>query len=126
MTADDDSKQLQELSDAVDRAEGAVTSAMQRQDEIADEPFDTPEQEADIQRRVSEMDDEIALLREAADEAERDFNDAVSDLGDEDQEVDGESLSLEEAKDIWLSHGMDGDYAFGYAEEELRRAAGLD
>jgi hypothetical protein len=41
-------------------------------------------------------------------------------------EEDEESLSLEDAKDIWLSRGMDEDYTFGYDETEVRRAAGLD
>lgn len=48
--------------------------------------------------------------------------------GDEDDstEEDGESLSVGDAADIWLSHGMDEDYTFGYDQSELRRAAGLD
>lgn len=128
VTPDDDARKakLQELSHSVDRAEAAVTSAMERQDAIADESFETPEQEADIQRRVNELDDEIAVLQEACDEVEREFNVALSDDDDDDQEGDAESLSLEDAKDIWLSHGMDPDYAFGYTEEELKREAGLD
>jgi hypothetical protein len=39
---------------------------------------------------------------------------------------EGASLSVEDAADIWLSHGMDEDYTFGYDERDLRRAAGLD
>lgn len=39
---------------------------------------------------------------------------------------DEESMSVSDAADIWLSHGMDEDYTFGYAEDELRRAADLD
>lgn len=42
-----------------------------------------------------------------------------------DSEVD-ESLSVEDAADIWLSHGMDEDHTFGLGEADLRRAAGLD
>ena len=45
----------------------------------------------------------------------------------QDHDSDGstsESLSLEDAADIWLSSGMDEDYAFGFSESELRRAAG--
>ena len=39
-----------------------------------------------------------------------------------DSEVE-ESLSVEDAADIWLSNGQDEDYTFGYSEDELRRAA---
>lgn len=49
--------------------------------------------------------------------------------GDEDDsagEDQGESLSVEDAADIWRSHGMDEDYTFGYDATELRRAADLD
>ena len=34
----------------------------------------------------------------------------------------GESLSVWDAADIWMSNGMDEDYMFGYSEEELRDA----
>lgn len=46
----------------------------------------------------------------------------------EDHDGDGneETLSVYDAADIWLSNGMDEDYAFGYADDELRRAAGLE
>lgn len=48
----------------------------------------------------------------------------------EDHSEDGmllsERLSLWDAKDIWLSNGMDEDYRFGYSEDELRRAADMD
>lgn len=47
-------------------------------------------------------------------------------IEDDDDDENGESLSLWDAKDIWLSRGMDEDYTFGYSEEELRREAGLD
>ena len=45
---------------------------------------------------------------------------------DDSSDEDGESLSVEDAADIWLSRGMDEDYTFGFDEGELRRAAGLD
>lgn len=44
----------------------------------------------------------------------------------DDDEDEGESLNVWDAADIWLSNGMDEDYMFGYSEEELRRAAGMD
>jgi hypothetical protein len=43
----------------------------------------------------------------------------------EDHDSDGstdEGLSVDDAALIWLSNGMDADYAFGYNESELRRA----
>jgi hypothetical protein len=45
---------------------------------------------------------------------------------DDSTDEEGESLSVWDAKDIWLSRGMDEDYTFGYNESELRRAADLD
>lgn len=45
-------------------------------------------------------------------------HDALDDAG-------GESLSVYDAADIWLSNGMDDDYTFGYSGDELRRAAGM-
>lgn len=41
---------------------------------------------------------------------------------DNDNDDSSESLSVDEAAEIWLSHGMDEDYTFGYTEEELRNA----
>lgn len=41
------------------------------------------------------------------------------------QEDSGDSYSVHDAADAWLSNGMDEDYMFGYSEAELRRAAGL-
>lgn len=35
---------------------------------------------------------------------------------------DGEKLSVDEAAEIWISHGKDEDYTFGYTEEELEDA----
>ncbi|MGY1714362.1 hypothetical protein ACI78R_07880 [Geodermatophilus sp. SYSU D01106] len=39
---------------------------------------------------------------------------------------DAPSYSVYDAADAWLSSGQDEDYAFGYSEDELRRAAGQD
>ena len=35
----------------------------------------------------------------------------------------GETLSVTDAADIWMSNGKDEDYTFGYTVEELQRAA---
>ena len=42
---------------------------------------------------------------------------------DEPDDDDGESISVYDAADIWLSNGKDEDYMFGYTEEELERAS---
>lgn len=44
-------------------------------------------------------------------------------VADESQDESGESLSVWDAADIWLSNGKDEDYMFGYSGEELQRAA---
>ncbi len=49
----------------------------------------------------------------------------VSFAHDEDDQDSDETVSVYDAADIWLSHGMDDDYTLGYSEDELRRAAGL-
>lgn len=42
---------------------------------------------------------------------------------DEDGDPDGgDVLSVDEAALIWLSHGMDEDYTYGYSEDELKAA----
>lgn len=38
------------------------------------------------------------------------------------EDEDDESISVYDAADIWLSHGKDEDYMFGYSEEELEDA----
>lgn len=42
---------------------------------------------------------------------------------EEDDDMEGEPLSVYDAADIWGSKGQDEDYRFGYSEDELRRAA---
>lgn len=41
---------------------------------------------------------------------------------DDEEECDGESLSVYEAAIIWASRGKDEDYMFGYSEDELEDA----
>ena len=40
----------------------------------------------------------------------------------DDDDDDGESLSVYDAALIWASNGKDEDYTFGYSEDELERA----
>ena len=40
----------------------------------------------------------------------------------EDEDEDGESLSVYDAALIWASNGKDEDYTFGYSEDELEDA----
>ena len=41
---------------------------------------------------------------------------------DDNGESESEGLSVHDAALIWLSHGKDEDYDFGYSEEELENA----
>ncbi len=49
---------------------------------------------------------------------------ASDDIDDDydDYDDDGETLSVWDAADIWVSNGKDEDYMFGYTEEELENA----
>ena len=59
---------------------------------------------------------DMSRVAEAIDGMEGEF---MSEFDDDDDE-DGESLSVYEAAEIWRSNGMDEDYTFGYSEDELR------
>jgi hypothetical protein len=124
--------EMRRTHDVLLKLEAERDSAMERVDQIADEPFDTQEQEAEISRRVETADEEVGRNQEKIAEAEDDFRRASADVDyyvsgadDDDDDADGESgetLSVSDAADIWLSNGMDQDYMFGYTEDELRRA----
>ena len=127
--AHDESSRIHEV---LVKLEADRDAARERLDQIEDEPFDTPEEEAEHSRRVELADQECARISEKIAEAEDDFRraqenfDYLSSGADDDEDSDGDSgerLSVWEAKDIWLSNGMDEDYRFGYTEDELRRAA---
>lgn len=112
------------------KLEAERDAAMERLDQIADEPFTTPEEEDEIGRRVEVADQELGRLQEKIAEAEDDFRRAQADFDDllsgVDDDADGDSgetLSVSDAADIWLSKGRDEDFMFGYTEDELRRAA---
>lgn len=78
-------------------------------------------------REWVEVVDGEKVVREAECRCTRGFyhNDGDAYYAMPDDDDDDESLSVWDAADIWLSHGMDEDYTFGYDEDELRRAAGL-
>ena len=111
------------------KLEAERDAATERIDQIADEPFDTPEEEAELRRRVEIADQELGRIQERIAEAEDDFRRAQADFddylsgADDDDGDSGETLSVSDAADIWLSKGRDEDYMFGYTEDELRRAA---
>ena len=116
------------------KLEAERDAATERLDQIAGEPFDTPEEEAELSRRVEIADQELGGIQEKIAEAEDDFRRAQADFDDylsgadddDDDDADGDSretLSVGDAADIWLSKGRDEDYMFGYSEDELRRAA---
>ena len=46
----------------------------------------------------------------------------LDSLPDEELDEDDERLSVYDAAMIWISHGKDEDYMFGYSEEELESA----
>lgn len=52
---------------------------------------------------------------------DHDQNGVPFDLGEDDGD-DDEALSVEDAADMWRSHGMDEDYMFGYSDDQLRNA----
>jgi hypothetical protein len=109
-----------EIHEVLLKLEAERDAAMERLNQIEDEPFDTPEEEAELSRRVEIADQELGRIQEKIAEAEDDFRLAHDDDADRDS---GETLSVWDAADIWLSNGMDEDYMFGYTQEELRRAA---
>lgn len=39
---------------------------------------------------------------------------------------ESENISINDARDIWLSNGKDDDYSFGYSEYELENGVSLD
>ncbi len=43
-------------------------------------------------------------------------------INQEENDFRGESLSVYDAAEIWVSHGKDEDYMFGYSEDELENA----
>jgi chromosome segregation ATPase len=111
------------------KLEAERDAALERLNRIADEPFDTPEEEAELARRVEMADEEYGRICTRIDEVEGDFEraraEADEDLfgADDDHGYTDERLSVEDAALIWLSNGMDEDYTCGYSESELRRAA---
>ena len=121
--------EVNRIHEVVLKLEAERDAAGERLDQISDEPFDTPEEEAELSRRVEIADQEVGAIQEKLADAEGDFrraqatfDDYLSDDDDADGDL-GERLSVWDAADIWLSKGMDEDYTFGYTEDELRRAA---
>jgi len=49
------------------------------------------------------------------------WNSSVS-YDEDDEPAGGDRLSVDDAAQIWLSHGKDEDYTFGYSEEDLEDA----
>jgi hypothetical protein len=122
--------EMARLNDVLLKLEAERAAAWERGEQIAAEPFDTPEQEAEISRRMEINDQEAARIGEKIAEAEDDWRRATGDwlsgADDDDDDADGdteEAISVWDAADIWMSSGMDEDYMSGYTEDELRRAA---
>lgn len=62
----------------------------------------------------------------AVEEAERRFeeyrNEYPEDFDDNEYDSDDESIDLDEAAQIWASHGKEEDYMYGFTEDELEDA----
>lgn len=118
-------------NDVLTEKERALAEAEARLDEIESESGDAEDEAAEIRSRFEAVEQEVEHLREEVSDAEEEYRGAQESweyymgLGDDDEDT-GEALSVEDAADIWRSNGMDSDYAFGYSEDELRRASGTD
>lgn len=117
------------LDDVLLKLEAERAVVWEQGEQIAAEQSDTPEQEAEIDRRMEINDQKYGRIQEKIDEAEADWRrvqaDWLSGADDDDDDADGdtgEALSVWDAADIWLSSGMDEDYMSGYTEDQLRRA----
>jgi hypothetical protein len=62
------------------KLEAERDAAMERLNRIADEPFDTPAEEAELSRRVEMADQEFGRICEKIAEAEGDFQRAQADF----------------------------------------------
>lgn len=123
---DETEAEMERLNELLLKLEADRSSAMERVDQIEDEPSETPEQAAEHSSRLEAAEREVEELQEQIDEAQADWDRAQANWlagPDDDDEGDDEALSVEDAADIWASRGMDEDYMFGYTEDELRRAA---
>ena len=130
MSDESNEAKMARLNDVLLKLEAERAAVWERGEQIAAEPWDTPEQEAEINRRMEINDEQAARIGEKIDDAQDEWQRAQADwlsgADDDDDDADGdtgEALSVWDAADIWLSKGMDEDYMFGYTEDELRRAA---
>lgn len=126
MSDETNEAKMARLTDVLLKLEAERAAVWERGEQIAAEPRDTPEQEAEISRRMEINDEQAARIGEKIDEAQDEWQRAQADWlsGVDDADGDtGEALSVWDAADVWLSKGMDEDYMFGYTEDELRRAA---
>jgi chromosome segregation ATPase len=123
--------ELRQAEEEMDKLDAQRDAAVDRLEELENAPFDTPEEEAELNRQLEEADEEVSRLRALADDAEQAWSlaheqvDDLSGASDDDDDADedaGEMLSVDDAADIWMSSGMDEDRTFGYTEDELRDA----
>lgn len=125
--------EVRQAGEELSERESALAEAEGRLDAAESESWETDEELAEITARINAADEEVTRLKEGVAEASDDFRRAAdtwesySRGGEDDDDDDsGESLSIEDAADIWMSNGMDSDYSSGFAEDELRRASGMD
>lgn len=122
--------EVRRLDGVLTKLEAERSAASERIEQIAREPFQTPEQEAAISRRVEDADQEYGRISEQIAEVTDDHGRAQANFeellyGDDEDDGSGERLDVHQAADIWLANGMDDDHMYGYTEAELRSAAGL-
>jgi chromosome segregation ATPase len=85
------------IHDVLLKLEAERDAASERLDQIADEPFDTPEEEAELSRRVEIADQEVGRISEQIAEAEDEFRraqeefDDLSGAGEDSDDSDGDS-----------------------------------
>lgn len=123
--------EVRRLGEVMWKLETDLARAVEHAERIEDEPFDTQEEAAAIERRHAIAEQEIERLQQEVAEADDDLTRAhqaweyYSGEGDDDDDENGdagERLSVWDAANIWLSRGKDEDYMFGYTEDELQRA----
>jgi chromosome segregation ATPase len=124
--------EVRRLDDVLSKLEAERAALSERDEQVVNEPFDTPEQEAEIDGKLEIIEQEEVRIGEKIAEAEDEYRRAQENFdelvmgADEDDDADGdtgERLDVHAAAEIWRSNGMDEDYMFGYTEDELRRAA---
>ena len=84
--------------------------------------FDPFVAETDMQQKTGDIGAEIDMFGNLCLDCFMDKYRELYDESEDDYIQGGERLGVYEAALIWISHGKDEDYMFGYSEEELEAA----